>query len=642
SESILHTSGADLLVLQSDSGDLLAFHAASLQVPASDVKALLETTEAANDWWFVGGHLFDVSSAPIVAGAGLERRSLGRIVLGREVSPQSVVGSDSLGIGTLTFERDKTVILSSTSPATWPEFNDWLRSESSSGSSVQDVTLGGERYLASFVELAGDHPVRMYLLQSYDQATSFVRALNRMLMLVGAIAVLVVALVGFALSRQITRPLENLAQGTRLMESGNFEFPLHAQGRDEVAELTRAFEHMRSSIQASREGMLRSARLEAVGRLAGGVAHDFNNLVMIIKGYSDMLLDKAAPEARPLLDEIKRAGERAATLTRQLLAFSRKQALVPQILDPNKTVGSMVKMLRVLIGEDIELETHFADAVGSVKVDPGQLEQVIMNLAVNARDAMPGGGKLIVRTDSCQLTPDYADSHPDVTPGNYVLIAVTDSGCGMSEATLAHIFEPFFTTKEPGKGTGLGLATVYGIVSQSRGHVAVESKLGAGTTFRVYLPALDAPASAARMQQEMDAPRGSGTVLFVEDEVALRELGAEALHRLGYRVLCAGNGLEALAISDQHPGRIDVVVTDLVMPRMGGLELIEKLQRKRSSFGVIFMSGYTDAAVLKGVKLARDTILLHKPFSTELLARSISNARQAATEDALARSAAGS
>ena len=225
---------------------------------------------------------------------------------------------------------------------------------------------------------------------------------------------------------------------------------------------------MRQSLQQSRENMLRSARLEAVGRLAGGVAHDFNNLVMIIKGYSDLLLDTATPEARGHIEEIKKAGERASALTRQLLAFSRKQVLEPQVLDPNQTVLGMVKMLRILIGEDIELVTNLSDQVGRIQADPGQLEQVVMNLAVNARDAMPDGGKLIIETNARDLDEDYSVSHSEVTPGSFVLMAVTDTGCGMSKETLAHIFEPFFTTKAVNKGTGLGLATVYGIVKQSR------------------------------------------------------------------------------------------------------------------------------------------------------------------------------
>ncbi len=490
--------------------------------------------------------------------------------------------------------------------------------------SIRAVDLGGESYLAEFVELSGDHPVRLYCLESFDQATSFLRSLDRTLMLLGALAFMAGGLLAFAVSRQITRPLERLALGTQRLKQGDFEFEIPTHGSDEVAALTEAFDQMRQSLQQSRENLLRSARLEAVGRLAGGVAHDFNNLVMIIKGYSDLLLDTATPEARGHIEEIKQAGERASALTRQLLAFSRKQVLETQVLDPNQTVLGMVKMLRILIGEDIELVTNLSDQVGRIQADPGQLEQVVMNLAVNARDAMPDGGKLIIETKACDLDEDYAANHSEVAPGCFVLMAVTDTGCGMSKETLAHIFEPFFTTKAVNKGTGLGLATVYGIVKQSRGHISVYSEMGRGTTFKVYLPSLDQSVPVAAPSASSVAPKGEGTILLVEDEPALRELAAEFLRRLGYTVLPAANGIEALAAAEHHLGRIDVVVTDVVMPRMGGPELVEKLRQKQSGFGVIFMSGYTEAAALENASIAPGASLLNKPFSSELLAQKVS------------------
>jgi two-component system, cell cycle sensor histidine kinase and response regulator CckA len=378
---------------------------------------------------------------------------------------------------------------------------------------------------------------------------------------------------------------------------------------------------------------VRSARLEAVGRLAGGVAHDFNNLVMIIKGYSDLLLDSATAESRPYLEEIKQAGDRASGLTRQLLAFSRKQVLETQVLDPNQSVRNMAKMLRVLIGEDIELLTTFSDKTGRVQADPGQLEQVVMNLAVNARDAMPKGGKLIIETQACQLDAAYAATHPEVIPGAYVLLAVTDTGSGMSKDILEQVFEPFFTTKDPGKGTGLGLATVYGIVKQSRGHISVYSEPGIGTTFKIYLPSVEKPVAELTPQPGNLISKGEGTVLLVEDEPALRRLAGESLQRLGYQVLQAGNGLEALKVAEQHPGTIDIVVTDIVMPRMGGPELVENLKQKRDPIGVIFMSGYTETALLENASLGTDAVLLNKPFSTELLASKISELQDRKTEN---------
>jgi CheY-like chemotaxis protein len=281
----------------------------------------------------------------------------------------------------------------------------------------------------------------------------------------------------------------------------------------------------------------------------------------------------------------------------------------------------MLKMLRLLLGEDIELLTSLAEHIGRVKADPGQLEQVIMNLAVNARDALPGRGKVIIETQFCHLDESYAATHNEVTPGHYVLLAVTDNGCGMNSTTLAQIFEPFFTTKEPGKGTGLGLSTVYGIVKQSRGHITVYSEVGVGTTFKIYLPAVDKPAMTTVSQAMVELPTGHGTVLLAEDETALRVLAAETLKRLGYHVLAAGNGLEALVAADQYEGEIDIVVTDIVMPRMGGPELVEKLRRKRPGVHVIFMSGYTEAAVLENANIGKDAVLLNKPFSTEILVR---------------------
>ena len=621
SESFLQTSGADVLILEDPAGTLMALHSKSRKVAASSERLLLFHSAEKHDWWFVNGHLYDLSFARVTAGAGSELHPLGGVALGREVTPQSIAGSDTLQDSPVIFARDGRVLLSSLDPMVWNDLQVWLTKSAHAPRSIQEIDIGGERYLGSFIELSGDHPIRLYCLKSYDQATSFLGQLNRVLLMLGAIAVLTGALLGFVLSRQITRPLEDLVQASRQMEKGDFEFPIQVQGRDEVAELTRAFEQMRKSLHLSREGMLRSARLEAVGRLAGGIAHDFNNLVMIIKGYSDLLLETALPENRPHLEEIKRAGDRASGLTRQLLAFSRKQVLEPQVLELNHTIRGMLKMLRLLLGENIDLLTSLSEETGRVKADPGQLEQVIMNLAVNARDALPGRGKVIVETHSCDLDDAYAGSHSEVAPGPYVLLAVTDTGCGMNSETLSQIFEPFFTTKEPGKGTGLGLATVYGIVKQSRGHITVYSEVGVGTTFKIYLPAVDKPALSPQSQPAIALPAGHGTVLLVEDEAPLRALAAEALKRLGYHVLTAGNGLEALVIAEQYAEEINIVVTDIVMPRMGGPEMVEKLRRKRTHFSVIFMSGYTEAAVLENAHIGKDAILLNKPFSTETLVR---------------------
>ena len=621
SAGILETTGADLLVLENASGQLLGFHAKSSEVKSAAVEALMQASAGAQDWWFANGKLFDVSLQEIVAGPRGQQRPLGRLVLGREVSGIAVGNTATFGNSRTVFERAGKVLVSSLPPQLQSEFE---KAKIPGRADIREVTLGGERYLTSSVALPGDHAIRLHSLQSFDQATAFLRSLNRMLLLLGTLALLVGAVLAFFLSTQITRPIERLADGARQLEKGNFDFQISAHGLDEVAHLTRAFEEMRNSLQQSREALLRSARLEAVGRLAGGVAHDFNNLVMIIKGYSSLLLDRSPAEMRPQLEEINRAGDRASALTRQLLAFSRKQVLEPQVLDPNQILGNMAKMLRVLLGENIELITNLSEPVGCVQVDPGQLEQVLMNLAVNARDAMPNGGKLVVETRAEVLDKQYAKNHLEVHPGSFVLIAVTDSGCGMDKETLTHIFEPFFTTKEPGKGTGLGLATVYGIVKQSHGHITVYSELGIGTTFKVYLPSVGQQALPTVTSKENVALAcGEGTVLLVEDEPALRALTAEGLKRVGYTVLEASDGLEALKVARDYRGVISVVLSDVVMPRMGGPQFVEKLKESRRDFAVIFMSGYTETTALENEILGTEAVFLSKPFTAETLSRKI-------------------
>jgi PAS domain S-box-containing protein len=371
------------------------------------------------------------------------------------------------------------------------------------------------------------------------------------------------------------------------------------------------------------EQFQQAQKMEAVGQLAGGVAHDFNNLLTIISGYSEMLLDAAASDGpeRSLLEEIREAGERAAGLTRQLLAFSRKGVLEPRVVDLNETVRHAEKMLRRLIGEDVRLATALATDLGHVKVDPGQVEQVLMNLAVNARDAMPTGGRLTIETADVELDEEYAASHPEVWPGPYILMAVSDNGTGMDAATQARIFEPFFTTKETAKGTGLGLAVVHGFVKQSSGHIAVYSEPGIGTTFKIYLPAVEGLRPAGTKHSGILAvPRGAETVLLVEDEDAVRRLSCHALRGAGYTVLEAGHGGEAVRLADNYDGPIHLMVSDVVMPEMGGRILAERLTAARPSLKSLFVSGYTDDAVLRHGVLAADVAFLQKPFTPVSLA----------------------
>jgi CheY-like chemotaxis protein len=346
----------------------------------------------------------------------------------------------------------------------------------------------------------------------------------------------------------------------------------------------------------------------------------------IIIGYSDLLLTQHSESdpARELLKEIQKAGDRASSLTRQLLAFSRKQVLAPKVLSLSASIGELEKMLRRLIGENIELHTELQPNLDMVKVDPGQVEQVILNLAVNARDAMPDGGSLTLRTANRCLDATYAQIYPEVTPGAYVELTVTDTGCGMDENIKGHLFEPFFTTKDVGKGTGLGLATVYGIVMQSEGHLTVESAVGQGTTFHIYFPRMRAIEPALPSQvREMETPGGTERILLVEDDAGVRGLARLVLRRRGYTVLEARDGMEALAIASDYPGSIDLLITDVVLPGMNGRELAASLVSGQPGLKVLYMSGYTDDEVLRLGILEKDVPFLQKPLTPGSLARKV-------------------
>jgi nitrogen-specific signal transduction histidine kinase len=375
------------------------------------------------------------------------------------------------------------------------------------------------------------------------------------------------------------------------------------------------------------EAQLRQAqKMEAVGRLAGGIAHDFNNLLTAITGYADLALSdlREGDPMRQDMEEILRAAHRAAELTRQLLAFSRQQVLAPRVLDLNEVVQSVDKMLRRLVGEDVELLSVLAPGLGHVKADPGQLEQVIVNLAVNARDAMPTGGKLTIETADAELAETRVRDLATVPAGRYVMLAITDSGTGMDEETKARIFEPFFTTKEQGKGTGLGLATVYGIVKQSGGFIWLYSEPGHGTTFKIYLPRVEGAADAlAPPVGTAEVPRGTETVLIVEDEEAVRALAKTALTRKGYRVLEAANGGEALLRCESEQAPIHLLVTDVVMPGLGGADLAQRLAPLRPDMKVLFISGYADRAAARHGTIQPGAAYLEKPFSLEALARKV-------------------
>jgi PAS domain S-box-containing protein len=385
------------------------------------------------------------------------------------------------------------------------------------------------------------------------------------------------------------------------------------------------------ALRQSEEQLRQSQKMEAIGQLAGGVAHDFNNLLTVITGFGEVL-KRRLPTGDPLrepVEEIAKAGQRAAALTYQLLAFSRRQVLSPKVLDLNSTVTDAEKLLRRLIGEDVELVTVLRPALGSVQVDPGQLQQVVMNLAVNARDAMPQGGRLTLETAKVDLDAAYAQKH-FIQPGPYVMLAVSDTGCGMDDETKAHMFEPFFTTKEQGKGTGLGLATVYGIVKQSGGHVCVYSELGIGTTFKIYLPRVAAAGEAAERPAPEELPSGSETILLVEDEDQVRALVKGVLEEAGYIVLAASRGDAALALAEEHAGAIELLLTDVIMPGMSGRDLVHQLTPLRPTVRVLYMSGYTDDAIAHRGVLDDGVVLLQKPFSGTGLLRKVREVLDAA------------
>ncbi len=374
------------------------------------------------------------------------------------------------------------------------------------------------------------------------------------------------------------------------------------------------------------EQLMQSQKMEAVGQLAGGVAHDFNNILTAIVGYTDLLAAESSGNPRQLedLEEIRKAARRAAALTRQLLAFSRKQVLEPRIIDVNDVILNLDKMLRSLISENIELKASLAPDLRAARADPNQLEQVIMNLAINARDAMPEGGTLTIETANATLDQAYAAQHVSVIPGDYVMVAVTDTGCGMDEQTQARIFEPFFTTKPPGRGTGLGLSTVYGIVKQSGGNIWLYSEPDKGTTFKIYLPAIHAlPEDIGKAAPAEVGRPGGGIVLVVEDDEQLRRLTHRALAAQGYTVLEADRGSTALDLARRHKGAIDLLLTDVIMPDTNGRKLADTLRAARPGLRVLYMSGYPDGAIVNHGLLEPGVAYLAKPFTTEAVVRKV-------------------
>ena len=405
------------------------------------------------------------------------------------------------------------------------------------------------------------------------------------------------------------------------VEMGGKAF-LQANFRD-ITERKRAADEM-ATLQ---EQFQQSQKMEAIGQLAGGIAHDFNNLLTIIKGYSQLSLMglKEGNALKVNIEQIETATNRAADLTGRILAFSRHQMMDMKVLNLNTIVENLEKMLHRMIGENIELKMYLTEDFGRVKTDIGQIEQVIMNLAVNAKDAMPDGGKLAIETANVELDETYARDHVEVSPGRYVMLSVSDTGIGMTPEVKERVFEPFFTTKQKGEGTGLGLATVYGIVKQSGGHIWVYSEVGKGTTLKIYLPRVDEPLDEIRKEGVVreGLPRGSETILVVEDEEVVRKLTVRILQEQGYRVLEGGQGNDAFPIADEHEGQIHLLLTDVVMPKMGGRELAERLASLRPGIKVLYMSGYTDNAIAHHGIFDKGINFIRKPFTVDGLVRKV-------------------
>jgi signal transduction histidine kinase/ActR/RegA family two-component response regulator len=431
---------------------------------------------------------------------------------------------------------------------------------------------------------------------------------------------------GQRLEAEVVRRAQQIQEvNERLREAKS---ALERRVEERTADLERANTALRDEVERTREleeQILHAQKMEALGTLAGGVAHDFNNLLTVVATYGEMLLDSLehGSKRRTYVERISEAADRAASLTRQLLAFSRRQVLRFEILDLNAIVRDTERLLQRLIGEDILVHASLAPRLPAVKADKGQLEQVVMNLAVNARDAMPSGGHLTIETCAVELDERYAESHLEVTPGNYVMLAVTDTGCGMDEATRARIFEPFFTTKPIGHGTGLGLAMVFGTVKQCGGHIWVYSEVGRGTTFKVYLPACGESATTDQGRPASVNPTGTETILLVEDDEAVRAATVAVLGMLGYRVLAAGRGEEATRLCRDHAGPIHLLISDVVMPGRGGRQVAEEIRALRPGIPVLFLSGYTADAIVRHGILHEQVAFLQKPFTSSSLAHRV-------------------
>jgi signal transduction histidine kinase/ActR/RegA family two-component response regulator len=586
-------------------------------------------------WWVNDRNVYQVVLQRFYDGAPLKGNLLGTVVVGRLMDSRAASDLGRISSSQILFRYGQEAVVSTLSPLQEQEVLRQIQNRPTG----QDVYIGSERFFAGTLELTqGALPAAsVIILKSYREAEAYLVSLNHLLLGLGLVAVLAGGTLVYLISDTFTRPLAALLEGLHAVKDGDFNYPIEARGGDELAEVTRAFDGMRDTLQQNEaqrgqlEEQLRQAqKMEALGRLAGGVAHDFNNLLTVIKGHSQLLVDRMKPVdvLYASTQQIMKTADRAASLTRQLLAFSRMQVLQPRIIDLNALVADMSKLLRRLVREDIEFGFRLGDSLGRIKADPGQMEQVLLNLTLNASDAMPQGGKLSIETQKLKVDQNHALARPPLKAGQYVQLVVTDTGHGMDAATKSRIFEPFFTTKGPGKGTGLGLATVYGVVRQSGGFIWVETSPGNGARFEIYLP-LAAGKEEADSQERVPARarRGSETVLIVEDEEEVRALACEFLSSAGYSVLTANDGVEALEVYDRLGSSIQLLLTDVVMPKMRGTELAQKLKARHPNLKVVYMSGYLEKDASSGQIFEKENVL-QKPFSRDSLICKINEAFQ--------------
>lgn len=630
SEDPWQSEDVNLFMMTDAHGHVVALHATTGTVTALSAEKLLRQSLHAHrttDWWVSDGRLYQIVLKQVIAGPDQDNEHLGTVVVGSEIDTNAASELHRISSTEIAFRRGSQILVSTFSPL---EERD-LEQQTRSAAVPQQVEIEGQKYItdAAVLNPGADksQAISLVVLKSYNEGIAYLASLNRILLWILLAAVAVGAILVLIISDTFTRPLKSLVGGVRALETGDYKYPLSPFGNDEVAQVTRAFDGMRTTLQNNEterskleDQLRRSQRMEAMGRLAGGVAHDFNNLLTVIKGHCDFLLDRLAPAdaLRSNGQQIAKAADRAASLTRQLLIFSRKQATQPRVLDLNAVVSEMGKLLTRLLREDIEYAFVGAENLGHIKADPCHIEQIIMNLVVNAGDAMPSGGKLTIQTYNLEVGIAYAESHAPLQTGKYVVLAVEDTGCGIDDQTKAHIFEPFFTTKPEGKGTGLGLATVYGAAKQSNGFVWVDSEVGKGARFEVYLPLTEAALDAAPSAGAVLASWRTETVLIVEDEDTVRELACEYARSAGYKVLAARDGLEALALAENPEQPVHILLADVVMPQMRGPELAENLRARRPLVKTIFMSGYLEyEKELEAISTG--SLFVQKPFTRDAL-----------------------